>query len=140
MRAEPRSLIISGRIYCLLLHAYPRAFQQEYSRHMAQVFRDETYSTMQESGVIGLFVLWLQTLMDLLKTAFFEHLWEVFHMPIEKLSRWSGPAAVIGGLFWPLFTLLIFADFDLLDSMSEVTAVIFASTIIIGLLFLWLWR
>ena len=105
---------------------------------MAQVFRDETYSTMQESGVTGL--LWLHMLMDLLKTAFFEHLWEVFHMPIEKLSRWSGPAVVIGGLFWPLFTLLIFADFDLLDSMSEVTAVIFASTIIIGLLFLWLWR
>jgi hypothetical protein len=34
---------------------------------------------------------------DLFKTAMAEHIWEVFHMPLEKLDRWSGLAAALGG-------------------------------------------
>ncbi len=62
---------------------------------MAQVFRDETRYTLQESGMVGLTGLWFFTLYDLLKTAIAEHLWDVFHMSMEKLLRWSGPAAAI---------------------------------------------
>jgi hypothetical protein len=97
---KPNPLAFSGRIYSLLLYAYPVPFRREYGRLMAQLFRDEARDTLQGSGTAGLIGLWFLTLFDLMKTAFAEHIWEVFHMPIEKLQRWSGPAAAIAGPLW----------------------------------------
>lgn len=97
---KPDPLALSGWIYRLLLYAYPVPFRREYGQPMAQLFRDEARDTLQGSGTAGLIGLWFLTLIDLLKTAFAEHIWEVFHMPMEKLQRWSGPAAAIAGLLW----------------------------------------
>jgi hypothetical protein len=83
------------------LHAYPAPFREEYGPQMNQVFRDEIRDALRERSITGLIVLWLFTLADLFKTALAEHIWEVFHMPMQKLlQRWSGPAAAIAGILW----------------------------------------
>jgi hypothetical protein len=97
---KPDPLALSSWIYSLLLYAYPISFRREYGQPMAQLFRDEARDTLQRSGPAGLIGLWFLTLYDLMKTALAEHFWEVFHMPIEKLQRWSGPAAAIAGPLW----------------------------------------
>ena len=97
---KPNPLALSVRIYSLMLYAYPAAFSREYGHPMAQLFKDEARDTLQGSGTAGLIGLWFLTLFDLLKTAFAEHIWEVFHMSMEKLQRWSGPAAAIAGPLW----------------------------------------
>jgi hypothetical protein len=107
MRATSKLLTLAGRVYRLLLYAYPTPFRREYGFDMAQAFRADTHDTFQESGTVGLIGLWLLTFTDLLKTAFAEHIWEVFHMPIEKLRRLSGLAA-IGGPLWAYTILWIF--------------------------------
>ncbi len=98
---QSKMLALSNRIYNLLLRAYPAPFRREYGRDMAQLFRDDMRGTLRENGTTALIGLWLLTFIDLIKTAFVEHIWEVFHMPMKKLlQRWSGPAAVIAGLLW----------------------------------------
>jgi hypothetical protein len=97
---KPNPLALSVRIYSLLLYAYPAPFRREYGHPMAQLFRDEARDTLQGGGTTGLIGLWFLTLFDLLKTAFAEHIWEVFHMSMEKLQRWSGLAAAIAGPLW----------------------------------------
>jgi len=67
---------------------------------MAQLFRDDVRDTLQAGGLPALLALWLLAFFDLLKTAVAEHVWEVFHMPLEKLTRWSGLAAVLGGILF----------------------------------------
>jgi hypothetical protein len=114
---NPNPLALSGRIYSLLLYAYPAPFRREYGHPMAQLFRDEARDTLQGSGTAGLIGLWFLTLFDLLKTAFAEHIWEVFHMPIQKLQRWSGPAAAIAGLLWA--SLFLFVVEESLGEVEE---------------------
>lgn len=110
MLDQSRLLTFSCRLYTLLLLAYPTRFRRAYSREMAQVFRDDIRGTFRESGAAGLMGLWVLVVLDLLKTAFAEHIWEVFHMPMEKLMRFSGPAAMLAGAFWTRFWWM--ADFD----------------------------
>jgi len=100
MRVTSRMLTLAGRIYSLLLYAYPTAFRREYGFDMAQAFRHDTHDTLHESGTVGLIGLWFLTFSDLLKTACAEHIWEVFHMRMERLQRLSGTAAAIGGPLW----------------------------------------
>lgn len=98
MMLEPSRMVsFSGRVYALLLLAYPARFRREYGPEMAQVFRDDLHGTLRNKGTSGLVGLWFLVVFDLSKTAFAEHLWEVFHMPIEKFSRWTGLAAALGG-------------------------------------------
>jgi hypothetical protein len=100
MLDQSRIVTFSGRLYTLLLLAYPTRFRRAYGREMAQVFRDDIRGTFQESGRVGLIGLWFLVVLDLLKTAFAEHIWEVFHMQIEKLERWSGLAGALGGVLF----------------------------------------
>jgi hypothetical protein len=100
MRHTSRLLTLAGRIYSLLLYAYPTAFRREFGFDMAQAFRDDTHDTLHESGTVGLIGLWFLTFTDLLNTALSEHIWEVFHMRTDRLQRFSGTAAAIGGPLW----------------------------------------
>lgn len=50
---QSRILIFSGRLYSLLLLAYPTRFRRTFGREMAQVFRDDIRGTFQESGAVG---------------------------------------------------------------------------------------
>lgn len=121
MRDELKLLTVSNHIYRLLLRAYPAPFRREFGCEMALVFRDDLRATARESGMQGLIGLWLVTFFDLLKTALAEHIWEMFHMPLEKISRWSWLAAAIGAplfittfsseMFWSVIGTIGLADF-----------------------------
>jgi len=102
MQAEHRQLILSIRLYSLMLHAYPVSFRNEYGCEMLRLFRDDATRTVQAVGTRGLFQLWFLVFVDVLVTALSEHLWEVFNIPLEKLRRWSGPAAAISGVLFLL--------------------------------------
>jgi len=92
MFEQSRLLSLSGRVYSLLLLAYPTRFRRAFGREMAQVFRDDLRNTLQESGPNGLASLWL--------------LVEVFHMPVSKLERFTGLAAVLGGALFVFISLV----------------------------------
>ena len=109
-------LTLCIRLYRFLLRAYPAPFRREFGREMALVFRDDLRATAHDRGAAALCRLWLLTFFDLLKTALAEHVWEAFHMPLEKLTRWSGPAAAIGG---PLYFLGVIWIFGLDDGAGE---------------------
>ena len=64
-----RTQIVSYRIYGLLLLAYPKDFRRDYGPHMAQIFRDCYRAEKRRPGQARLFRLWLNTLVDLLRTA-----------------------------------------------------------------------
>lgn len=103
MRNKPRILALSHWVYSLLLFFYPAPFRREYGPHMSQLFQDSCRDAQRQSGSVGMIVLWFLTLADLFKTALAEHIWEVFHMPVNKILRWSSPAAILGGSLWILF-------------------------------------
>jgi hypothetical protein len=107
MSEEHKGLNVSDRIYRLLLYAYPAPFRRDYGRPMAQLFRDEARDAIHENGPAGLLGLWFFTLFDLIKSTLTEHIWEIFHMPIEKLERWSGLAAALGGALSVFLTLFL---------------------------------
>jgi hypothetical protein len=129
MLDQSRVLTVSGRLYSLLLMAYPTRFRRAYGREMAQVFRDDIRGTFQEGGPAGLIRLWFLVVLDLLKTAFAEHIWEVFHMPVEKLERWSGLAAALGG------ALLVFLTLSL--TLSSWPAEVIAAVLFLAMYLLW---
>lgn len=108
MNRESTLATLAGHIYGLMLFVYPAPFRREFGSDMAQVFRDDMRGTLHEHGQLGLFGLWLITFFDLIKTAFAEHIWELFHMPVEKLTRWSGLAIALGA---PLFYMTFTSDF-----------------------------
>lgn len=102
MLSPAKWLALSNRIYCLLLYLYPAPFRREYGYHMAQVFRDDVRGTLQDRGRLAVVNLWLLAFLDLLKTAVTERIWEILHMPVEKLTRWSGPVGAVGGLLYAM--------------------------------------
>lgn len=59
-----RTLIISGRVYRILLAAYPAEFRQRYGSEMAQVFRTCCRAAYDSSGVRGVLRVWMLTLGD----------------------------------------------------------------------------
>ena len=64
-----RLLLLSSRLYSLLLYVYPPHFRGEYGSHMAQVFRDCCRDAYQQSKTFGLLCLWVSALADLIVTA-----------------------------------------------------------------------
>jgi len=66
-RAIDKSLIVSSRIYSLLLFAYPASFRRDYGSQMILLFRDCYRAERRQPKRI--FRLWFRTLIDLLKTA-----------------------------------------------------------------------
>jgi len=66
-RLNDKSLIVSSRIYSLLLFAYPANFRRDYGSQMILLFRDCYRAEIRQPK--RLFRLWLRTLIDLLKTA-----------------------------------------------------------------------
>ena len=68
MMNETRSnaVEISVKLYRWLLHLYPEKHREEYGWLMVQVFQDKARDVCQRSGVTGIFVYWLKTLLDLI--------------------------------------------------------------------------
>lgn len=73
-----KSLVLSNRLYRLLLAAYPAEFRHEYGAQMAQVFRDRCREVQGRRGGgnsrAGLLRVWMETILDLARTAPEEHL------------------------------------------------------------------
>lgn len=67
------------RFFRIILLAYPREFRHEFGPDMVQVFRDCYRAAERTGGPLGVWRLWLHTLLDLIRTAPKEHL--------EKLGK-----------------------------------------------------
>lgn len=76
LRPGQQEMRASVAIYRCLLRLYPAAFRRAYGAQMAQVFRDSCRQAQQERGLPGVIILWLATLVDLLRSALAEHLSE----------------------------------------------------------------
>ena len=99
MRVTPKTLVISGRIYTLLLMVYPANFRREFEPDMAQVFRDKCRAELANRGVPGLMRVWLSVLLDWVKSVFEQHIREAFHMSGRQwFIRVGALAAMAGGL------------------------------------------
>lgn len=68
-RVNDKSLVVSSRIYSFLLFAYPENFRRAYGSQMVQLFRDCYRAEKRQPRRARLFLFWLSTLIDLLKTA-----------------------------------------------------------------------
>lgn len=98
MVVEERAQVVARQLFRLLLYAYPASFRREFGLEMVQVFRDDMRATLQVDGLSGMAGLWLITSLDLIKTAFVERVWEIFHVTQERFtSLLTGIAAAIGG-------------------------------------------
>jgi hypothetical protein len=97
----PRLVSAAEHLYRLSLAAYPPAFRRAYGEPMAQVFGDCCRSAWRHGGTSGVLDLWARALFDLVRTAPAERVKEAWQMsPRTILSRWAGPAAILGGLLW----------------------------------------
>src|SRR5258708_19158166 len=71
--SSERLIIISERLYRLLLLAYPAEFRRAYCREMIKTFRDCCREALQQRGQWGVLRLWGLVLYDLITTTFTEH-------------------------------------------------------------------
>lgn len=70
------SVACSVCIYRSLLPVYPAPFRRKYGAEMAQVFRDSCRAASQQHELCGLLAVWVDTLPDLVITAYRE--WSYF--------------------------------------------------------------
>jgi len=73
LNTEPnRTPSISGRVYEVLLVAYPKEFRSEYRPQMVQAFRDLCREELGRGSKAGSVKLWARTFLDLATTALTE--------------------------------------------------------------------
>lgn len=94
---DPRPVVISDRIYRVLLRVYPRRFREKYREEMALVFRDSCRQTYVDLGPRGLLRVWAAAAFDLVKNAPEEHVVRLAHgeEPDEPTRSCSGCYSVI---------------------------------------------
>ena len=108
-RAELPIVVVSVRVYQVLLLAYPATFQQEYGSEIVQVFQDCCLRALRQDGTNGMVKLWAVTLLDFVQSVISEHRQKEFQMKKEDkatLARFGGWALMIGAIaFWLFFPL-----------------------------------
>src|SRR5271170_6053280 len=72
MNAQNQTL--SERFYRALLRLFPFDFRGDFGPEMEQTFREQRLNAQRQSGKIGLFRLWWETLAGIFTTAPAEHL------------------------------------------------------------------
>ena len=95
---EPRSLIVSARLYQALLRIYPSQFRRDYGGPMLQVFRDCCRQAFQETGTPGLLIVWMRTILDAAQSALEEHMERGVDMSKEKFIKMSGWGLMLAGV------------------------------------------
>ncbi|MBN1120805.1 MAG: hypothetical protein JXJ17_06975 [Anaerolineae bacterium] len=91
----------SEAIYRRLLFAYPRSHRREYGESMVQLFRDQCRDAVRQGRLIR---LWLQTLIDLLRSAPVEHVDAIkggimaIDRGVKPLPWWEIGLAVVPGI------------------------------------------
>ena len=84
MVGSGRALGVSGRVYRMLLLAYPRDFRDAYGPQMEQAFLDLCRQALDRGGALGLIRLWFRTLLDL-----------------ARVRSWRGVVRCVGGSWCP---------------------------------------
>src|ERR1700682_755224 len=97
-----RLLRLSDAFYRVLLHAYPRAFRQEFGPQMAQTLRADCRRVQAERGPAGMLGLWVLVAGDLAASALEEQLSQEVAMSRSTFVRLAGVAALIGGALFAL--------------------------------------
>lgn len=98
-----RALTLSEDAYRILLKLYPPAFREELGPHMLLTFRDCARDAYRRGRFPALMMLWLPTLLDLIKTAAEERAQKgSLNMNKEWLIRFGGTAMLIAGVMWAL--------------------------------------
>jgi hypothetical protein len=119
--ASARALIISGRVYRILLAAYPAEFRRRYGPEMAQVFRTCCRAAYDSSGVNGVLRVWLLTLRDWAWSASSERFSSLFgrSQVYNMYPRHSCSELIPVLLFWSgCLILLVLNPFSWLRSES----------------------
>jgi hypothetical protein len=103
MRGE---LLVSERLYEVLLHLYPKPFRAAFGQQMRLTFRDACRVAYHRDGAIGLLALWFPTLLDLVKSALEERARQgELTMSKERLIPLAGPLTVLVGSIWLMASL-----------------------------------
>jgi hypothetical protein len=98
MRGE---LLVSERLYGVLLYLYPKKFRAVYGQQMRLTFRDVCRVAYQQNGAGGLLALWLPTLLDLFKSALEERARQgEIAMSKARLIALAGPLTILVGSVW----------------------------------------
>jgi hypothetical protein len=94
-------LLVSDRLYGALLYLYPATFRAAYGQQMRLTFRDACRAAYHQNGAGGLLVLWLPTLLDLVKSALEERARQgEFTMSKARLITLAGPLTILVGSMW----------------------------------------
>lgn len=94
-----RLLVLSVRLYRVLLLLYPAEFRREFGGQLVQVFRDVCRDSYRRRGVVGLAAWWGVALFDLLRSVLVERREMRFAVSGTKLNQWSGWLCIFGGSF-----------------------------------------
>lgn len=97
----------SVRLYRRLLVLYPLNFRRAFAAEMTQVFQAHCAQTYWQGGLPAVYMLWVSTLFDLLKTALHERLTEGFKMQKNPFSISTTVLALLGGA---IALILVFAN------------------------------
>ncbi|MBN1430886.1 MAG: hypothetical protein JXB07_21125 [Anaerolineae bacterium] len=81
-------------LYGLLLWLYPNKHRQDYGVLMTQLFLDQLRDARLE-GPWSVLVLWLRTIVDVLKSAPGEHLKNIIPAPNRPLLSWRGAVVMV---------------------------------------------
>lgn len=95
-----RWLMISERVYALLLRLYPAEFRRGYGSPMVQLFRDVCRDAYRQDGVPGLIVWWAAALVDLLQAVIAERRKVTVIMTRARFIHLSGWLCLLGGILF----------------------------------------
>lgn len=94
-------LLISERLYDVLLYLYPKRFRAAYGQQMRLTFRDACWDAYRRDGAGGLLMLWFPTLLDLLKSALEERVQQGEIVMLKaRLITLAGPLTIVVGALW----------------------------------------
>lgn len=128
--AEHRIIVLSIKVYGLLLNAYPTKFRREYGTQLIQLFRDCCVQTFQQSNYKGVLKLWFITILDLVQSVISEHLQKEIQMKAEDI-RLAGLALIFGGINF----IIVFISFSFNIFIALVLMVFFCIPLLaVGLL------
>jgi hypothetical protein len=101
-------ILLSVKVYQVLLNSYPTRFHQEYGAEMVQVFQNCCLRALRHSGTNGLVKLWAITLLDLIQSVISEHAQKEIEMKREMKPediRMAGGALIWGAVMFIIGTL-----------------------------------
>jgi hypothetical protein len=98
----------SEKLYGFLIRFYPKNYKQQFKAEMQFVFADLLVETYQKNGNKGIIVLWIKTIIDLVKSLITEHIDEKRGSNKMKEKTFLGPnlALLIGFLMIVPFIML----------------------------------